>query len=211
MHPRSKKTALLEQAPHSSSIMVSRMFGSVSGTLEVESLGEEPDATGCGSFSTPGLKVTMRVWELESRSKEEKCTGSAAVVLLLSFARLFSLVEHHALPAWHCACTFSLIEGFAGDDTIDLLGGVRFASSDWKISSENWLYKPVKIFWNASSTLLASRADVSMKERLLSAMKSVSISESNTTEWIEAYLRIPLLLLLARLGDASNRSCCPRA
>ena len=36
---------------------------------------------------------------------------------------------------------------------------------------------PVRMFWNASSTLLASRAEVSMKERLFSARCKVNMSE----------------------------------
>jgi len=51
------------------------------------------------------------------------------------------------------------------------LKGVRKKRS-FEIS--NLVKIPVKMFWNASSTLLASRAEVSMNERLLSAVsKSV--------------------------------------
>lgn len=39
---------------------------------------------------------------------------------------------------------------------------------------EGWGQVPVKMFWNASSTLLASRADVSMNERWFSPVHEVS-------------------------------------
>ena len=39
---------------------------------------------------------------------------------------------------------------------------------------------PVRMFWKASSTLLASRADVSMKERLLSPAKREKVSQQSS-------------------------------
>lgn len=41
-------------------------------------------------------------------------------------------------------------------------------------SREQRGHVPVKMFWNASSTLLASRADVSMKDRWFSPIQIVN-------------------------------------
>lgn len=67
---------------------------------------------------------------------------------------------------------------------------------------------PVRMFWKASSTLLASRADVSMKERLFSpATNRVSIWEAETRNPASTYLRIAWPPRWAQLSDAADRSC----
>jgi hypothetical protein len=43
-------------------------------------------------------------------------------------------------------------------------------------------YIPVRIFWKASSTLLASRAEVSIKERLFSPGNFISIESFQLTQ-----------------------------
>lgn len=86
-----------------------------------------------------------------------------AALLRLRVLRLADLHDLAAL-AERILSGFAVVEGLARDNAINL----------WRLISgrnpgsrtvEN---KPVRIFWKASSTLLASRADVSMKERLLS-------------------------------------------
>jgi hypothetical protein len=70
---------------------------------------------------------------------------------------------------------------------------------------------PVRMFWNASSTLLASRAEVSMKERLFSPVDEL------VSEWMLLsrtgfpYLQIAWLPLLGPLSNVSNRSCFRQA
>jgi hypothetical protein len=64
------------------------------------------------------------------------------------------------------------------------------------------------MFWNANSTLLASKADVSMNERLFSPA-SVSVRSVNlqAADGKITYWQIVWLLLWERLAGASNRSC----
>lgn len=61
---------------------------------------------------------------------------------------------------------------------------------------------PVRMFWKASSTLLASRADVSMKERLLSPAKREKVSQQSSGAekgWTSVHTS-KLLGLLGRHG-----------
>jgi hypothetical protein len=57
----------------------------------------------------------------------------------------------------------ALIESLAGNNAVDFCSTCEIES--WQLSTR---YVPVRMFWKASSTLLASRAEVSMKERLFS-------------------------------------------
>ena len=57
----------------------------------------------------------------------------------------------------------ALIESLAGNDAVDFCSTREKES--WQSSME---VVPVRMFWKASSTLLASRAEVSMNERLFS-------------------------------------------
>jgi hypothetical protein len=57
----------------------------------------------------------------------------------------------------------STVQCFAGDDAVDFCRkSAVFRKAGW------WGDSPVRMFWKASSTLLASRAEVSMKDRLFS-------------------------------------------
>ena len=57
----------------------------------------------------------------------------------------------------------TLIESLAGNDAVDFCSTCEMESGQSSMESV-----PVRMFWKASSTLLASRAEVSMKERLFS-------------------------------------------
>lgn len=60
-----------------------------------------------------------------------------------------------------------VVEDLAGDDVVDFFGWQGLARDvEMERMRRGWL--PVRMFWNASSTLLASRAEVSIKDRLLS-------------------------------------------
>lgn len=60
-------------------------------------------------------------------------------------------------------CWVTVIESFLGYDAINFCRCVSGLADSTEFTAP-----PVRIFWNANSTLLASRADVSMKERLFS-------------------------------------------
>lgn len=58
---------------------------------------------------------------------------------------------------------FALIESLAGNNAVDFWNMRKTKSRQRSIDCI-----PVRMFWKASSTLLASRAEVSMNERLFS-------------------------------------------
>lgn len=60
----------------------------------------------------------------------------------------------------------SHIEGLAGNDSVDFCTAVSTT-----LSCKRLQHLPVRIFWNANSTFVASSAEVSMKERWFSAAK----------------------------------------
>lgn len=60
----------------------------------------------------------------------------------------------------------ALIECLAGNDAVDFCDTREMESGEPSVK-----LVPVRMFWKASSTLLASRAEVSMKERLFSPSK----------------------------------------
>lgn len=84
---------------------------------------------------------------------------------------------------------------------------------------------PVKMFWNASSTLLASRADVSMNERWFSPVHKVNAwislhvflaphrtaPQRTCRAGGQTHSQTPWPPLLAQPVDAANRSCYPPA
>ena len=83
-------------------------------------------------------------------------------------------VQHFTLTN-RVLASVTLVESFAGYDTVDLCSrrAVRVQASALGKGLND---VPVRMFWNANSTLLASRAEVSMKERLFSPVAKVSIS-----------------------------------
>jgi hypothetical protein len=71
---------------------------------------------------------------------------------------------------------------------------------------------PVKMFWNADSTLDASSADVSMNDNPFSAKTNIDFCKENSRDPRVKTFRItnmqkPLLPLLVRREGVSNRSC----
>lgn len=64
---------------------------------------------------------------------------------------------------WDCG-GFAVLERFAGDDSVDLCRGVSGCSGA-RLGGGI----PVRMFWNASSTFVASSADVSINDRWFSA------------------------------------------
>lgn len=85
---------------------------------------------------------------------------------LLGLGGIRLLNPHHvATVAQDGLARVTALQSLAGDDTVDLCKeGQRQEAGAW-VRGES---VPVRMFWKASSTLLASRADVSMKERLFS-------------------------------------------
>jgi len=65
----------------------------------------------------------------------------------------------------------ALIESLAGNDAVDFWSMCEMRSLYWNIKCI-----PVRMFWKASSTLLASKAEVSMKERLFSPNEEKRLS-----------------------------------
>lgn len=63
--------------------------------------------------------------------------------------------------------TIAAVESLGGDDAVDLCAIVSTQSTFLKLDKIS-VALPVKMFWKASSTLLASKAEVSMKERWFS-------------------------------------------
>lgn len=68
------------------------------------------------------------------------------------------------------------VQSLAGNDAVDFWGRGFELVVAWTgvpcVDLELGLTLPVRMFWKASSTLLASRAEVSMKERLFSPVAS---------------------------------------
>jgi len=95
--------------------------------------------------------------------------------LLAALATLGSIVIGRLAQGDVCASTNSglsavtAIERLAGNDSVDLCIGTR--PSDRALRREHDLIRvqeehvPVRMFWKASSTLLASKAEVSMKDK----------------------------------------------
>jgi hypothetical protein len=88
----------------------------------------------------------------------------AATTLLCTVVCGFGDLEDLALARWHGTASFTLVEGFAGDNAVDLC---VYRLGQLLNSKPNQII-PVRMFWKASSTLLASRAEVSMKDKLFS-------------------------------------------
>ena len=104
---------------------------------------------------------------LSSSTTHSKASVLAAVrLLLVSVARRANVDLCAGVDAW--LWTFVVIESFARHNSVDFCKESA-GSSQFPVP-----YLPVKMFWKASSTLLASRAEVSMKERLFSPAQSVS-------------------------------------
>lgn len=90
-----------------------------------------------------------------------KPSYSAAALVRLLLVGCFRVAEGEALEVGLLPGAF---EGLAGYDAVDLYYRGSVTSS----RNVGEVLVPVRMFWNASSTLLASRADVSMKERWFS-------------------------------------------
>lgn len=67
-------------------------------------------------------------------------------------------------------CRVAVVEGFLGDDSVDFWQAELVTACQPRLQPEEKQleYLPVRMFWKASSTLLASSAEVSIKERLFS-------------------------------------------
>jgi hypothetical protein len=85
----------------------------------------------------------------------------AAALLLLGVLR--GEVDDGTAVADLVRATLPGVEGLAGNDAVDFWRG-----ENWKATIGRTGHLPVRMFWKASSTLLASRAEVSMNERLFS-------------------------------------------
>jgi len=70
------------------------------------------------------------------------------------------------------------VERLAGYDSVDLWSGPN-VSHPLFFAYASGANVPVRIFWNASSTLLASRADVSMKDRWFSPARIGTSAETS--------------------------------
>lgn len=92
---------------------------------------------------------------------------------LTAFPALRSIVVSGSLAQRNAGIDRSLciaaVESLAGDNAIDLCRNIGSAAND--VNAPDVSNIPVRIFWNASSTLLASRAEVSMNDRWFSPSK----------------------------------------
>ena len=86
----------------------------------------------------------------------------AAALLRLGVLRLADL--HHLTTLTERVLAAVALGDLAGHDTVDLCSPLVLEHG--RVTRN----EPVRMFWKASSTLLASRADASMKERLFSPM-----------------------------------------
>jgi hypothetical protein len=91
-------------------------------------------------------------------------TWHLAASLLCFCVGRFADLEDFAFAAEHILAAFALVEGLARYDAVDLCKLIRGVFH----MRGRYVNAPVRMFWKASSTLLASKADVSMKERLFS-------------------------------------------
>lgn len=89
-------------------------------------------------------------------------TPSAATLLLLA---LVGLANVQALAAADRVLCVTVVQCLLGDDAVDFCPSVSLLFGLCACQRD---FLPVKMFWNASSTLLASRAEVSINERLFS-------------------------------------------
>ena len=99
----------------------------------------------------------------ENTKNKDMTRGSLTATILLGRVCRVGDLEG-AANLWDCG-GFAVLECFAGDDSIDLCGGV----SGCEIGRGRGSGIPVRMFWNASSTFVASSADVSINERWFSA------------------------------------------
>ena len=108
-------------------------------------------------------------WNFDERTRGKSNLAAFASLLWIWVCRLCDL---DFLALWDATGRFCLVESLGGNDAVD------FYMTRCDISWPRFLYMrnrtgkssivPVNIFWKASSTLLASRADVSINDRLFS-------------------------------------------
>jgi hypothetical protein len=93
---------------------------------------------------------------------------------LTAFPALRSIIVSSSLAQRNAGIDRSLciaaVESLAGDNAIDLCRYPGWSATN-DVNAPHVSNIPVRIFWNASSTLLASRAEVSMNDRWFSPSK----------------------------------------
>lgn len=119
---------------------------------------------------------------------------SAAPVLLCLRIWSFSHIEHLSFADGSLSRVTPIIQCFLRHDAKDFWKSV----SKWtRVHGSKRLEVPVRIFWNANSTLLASRAEVSINERLLSPTNDLNQHLSHIVHLLHSPRRDSLANCLA--------------